>query len=214
MEYIMHKLVFFGAPGAGKGTLSKIMVKELNIPQISTGDLFRQAIKDKTELGLKVSSILEKGDLVPDELTIALVEERVKQDDCKNGYILDGFPRTMPQAEEWEKSDPIDNAIYFEIDDELVKKRLSGRRLCPKCGAIYNIYFGKPKVEGKCDIDGEDLITRKDDQEDAVINRLEVYYTQTAPLLDYYKKLNKVITIDASVNPDITFNQIKEKLGL
>ncbi len=210
----MHKLVFFGAPGAGKGTLSKIMVKELNIPQISTGDLFRQAIKDKTELGLKVSSILEKGDLVPDQLTIALVEERVKKDDCKNGYILDGFPRTMIQAEEWEKLDPVDNAIYFEIDDELVKKRLSGRRLCSKCGAIYNIYFGKPKVEGKCDIDGEDLIIRKDDQEDAVINRLEVYYDQTAPLLDYYKKLDKVLTIDASVNPEITFNQIKEKLGL
>ncbi len=210
----MHKLVFFGAPGAGKGTLSKIMVKEFNIPQISTGDLFRKAIEDKTELGLKVTSILEKGDLVPDELTIALVEERVKKDDCKNGYILDGFPRTMIQAEEWEKIDSIDKAIYFEINDELVKKRLSGRRLCSKCGAIYNIYFGKPKIEGKCDIDGENLIIRKDDQEDAVKNRLDVYYKQTAPLLDYYRKLNKIITIDASVNPEITFNQIKEKLGI
>ena len=210
----MHKLVFFGAPGAGKGTLSKILVKELNIQQISTGDLFRKAIQDKTELGLKVSSILEKGDLVPDELTIALVEERVNQGDCNNGYILDGFPRTMVQAEEWEKIDPVDNAIYFEIDDELVKKRLSGRRLCPKCGAIYNIYFGKPKVDGKCDIDGEDLITRKDDQENAVKNRLDVYYEQTAPLLDYYKGLNKVITIDASVNPEITFNQIKKELNI
>ena len=167
----MHKLVFFGAPGAGKGTISKIMVKELNIPQISTGDLFRQAIKDKTDLGLKVSSILEKGDLVPDELTIALVEERVKQDDCKNGYILDGFPRTMIQAKEWEKIDAVDNAIYFEIDDELVKKiktsirtnatpRHVPAKIIPIADIPYTISGKKVELAVKKMIEGQEVLNR------------------------------------------------------
>ena len=208
------KLVFFGAPGAGKGTIAKMIYERLNIVQISTGDLFRLAIKDKTELGLEVSSILDAGDLVPDDLTIALVEERVKKDDCKNGYILDGFPRTIVQAEAWEKIDPIDNAVFFDISDDEVKKRLGGRRICSKCGAIYNIYSNKSKIEGVCDNDGEKLIIRLDDQEDAIANRLDVYHKQTEPLLGFYTKINKVITIDSSVSPESSFTQVKDKLGI
>lgn len=208
------KLVFFGAPGAGKGTIAKILFDEQKMVHISTGDLFREAIKNKTELGQKVSSILEKGELVPDELTIALVEERVQKPDCAEGYILDGFPRTMVQAESWEKIDQIDTAVYFDIDDELVRKRLSGRRMCPKCGAIYNVFFSQPKQEGLCDNDGETLMTRKDDGLETINNRLSVYHSQTEPLLGYYKKLNKEITIDASVSAEESYRQIKGKLAL
>lgn len=209
------KLVFFGAPGAGKGTVAKLVIKEWNIPQISTGDLFRRAIKDKTSLGLKVTSILDKGELVPDEVTIDLVKERTNQDDCKGGYILDGFPRTMPQAEAWEKIDAVDRAIYFDISDEVVTKRLSGRRVCPKCGAIYNINSDsqKPKRENTCDYDGETLITRPDDKIEAIQNRLKVYHDQTEPLLGFYKKLDKVVVVDSSVSPDNTFSQIKKNLS-
>jgi adenylate kinase len=208
------KLVFFGAPGAGKGTVAKLLNEKKGIVHISTGDLFRAAIKNQTELGKKVTSILDAGDLVPDELTIAIVEERVKEKDCNEGYILDGFPRTMVQAEAWEKIEPVDKAIYFDISDEEVKKRLGGRRICPQCGAIYNIYSNKPKQESICDHDGEELIIRKDDQIDAIENRLEVYHQQTAPLLDYYKKLNKVISIDSSVSPDKSFQQINDQLNI
>ena len=208
----MIKLVFFGAPGAGKGTLSKIVTMDFDVVQISTGDLFREAIKNKTELGLKVSSILDAGNLVPDELTIALVKERTKNKDCKNGYILDGFPRTMKQAEAWEKIDPVDKAIYFDIEDEVVIKRLGRRRVCPKCQSIYHIENIKPKVEGICDNDGEKLIIRADDQIDAIKNRLDVYHKQTEPLLEYYKKLGKVFSIDASVSVDLSYKQLKDNL--
>jgi adenylate kinase len=208
------KLVFFGAPGAGKGTLAQMLFDKLHIIQISTGDLFRDAIKNKTELGNKVSGILDKGELVPDELTIALVEERIKKPDCAKGYILDGFPRTMVQAERWEQINPVDKAIYFEIDDELVRKRLSGRRMCRKCGTIYNIFFSRPKAEGVCDKDGETLISRKDDSIETINNRLSVYHSQTAPLLGYYRKLKKELTIDASVSAKESCKQIEKKLGL
>ena len=208
------KLVFFGAPGAGKGTIAKIMFDEYHIVHISTGDLFREAIKNKTELGQKVSSILERGELVPDELTIALVEERVKKPDCQKGYMLDGFPRTMVQAERWEQIDPIDTAVYFDIDDELVRKRLSGRRMCPMCGAIYNVFFSRPNRDGLCDADGELLITRKDDSLETINNRLSVYHSQTAPLLGFYQKIGKEITIDATVSADESYGQIKAKLDL
>ncbi len=208
------KLVFFGAPGAGKGTIAKIVFEKNKIVQISTGDLFRNAIKNKTELGKKVSAILERGDLVPDELTIEIVKERIKENDCKNGYILDGFPRTMVQSESWEKIDPIDKAVHFDISDETVKMRLGGRRICQKCGAIFNIYTNKPKKEGICDNDGESLIIRKDDQEDAIVNRLKVYHDQTKPLISYYKKLNKLVTIDSSVDADSSYKQILKALKL
>jgi adenylate kinase len=208
------KLVFFGAPGAGKGTIAKILNQEFGIPQISTGDLFRQAIKDKTDLGKKVSSILDSGGLVPDELTLEIVKERVKKGDCTNGYILDGFPRTLVQAESWEKIAPIDKAIYFDITDDAVKKRLGGRRVCPKCGAIYHIVNNKPEKDGICDVDGEKLYIRPDDKEEAIVKRLEVYHSQTKPLLEYYKKLGKEVTIDSSVSPDKTVEQIKSKVKI
>ncbi|MBN2546803.1 MAG: adenylate kinase [Spirochaetes bacterium] len=208
------KLVFFGAPGAGKGTIAKIVYDKNKIVQISTGDLFRNAIKNQTELGKKVSAILERGDLVPDELTIEIVKERIKEKDCNKGYILDGFPRTMIQAESWEKIDPIDRAVYFDISDEVVKRRLGGRRICPKCGAIFNIYTNKPKNEGICDNDGESLIIRKDDQEEAIENRLFIYHEQTKPLISYYKKLDKLVTIDSSVDADTSYQQIIKALKL
>ncbi|HPO49303.1 MAG TPA: adenylate kinase [Spirochaetota bacterium] len=207
------KIVFFGAPGAGKGTIAKKFNEELGIPQISTGDLFRAAIKNKTELGLKVSSILETGGLVPDELTIEVVKERVSLNDCKNGYILDGFPRTMIQATSWEKVQSVDAAIYFDISDEEVKKRLGGRRVCQKCGAIYHTIFNPPKKEGICDNDSETLFIRPDDKEEAIANRLEVYHKQTEPLLEYYEKLEKAVTIDASKTPDEVYGQIKNRLN-
>ena len=208
------KIVFFGAPGAGKGTIAKKFNEDIGIPQISTGDLFRAAIKNKTELGQKVSSILEKGELVPDSLTIDIVKERVSQPDCKNGYILDGFPRTMVQAESWEKSAPIDKAIYFDISDNEVKKRLGGRRVCQKCGAIYHVSFNPPKKADICDTDSEPLFIRPDDKEDAIMNRLSVYHKQTEPLLDYYTKIGKVISVDAKLSPEEVYLQIKNKIKL
>ncbi len=196
------KLVFFGPPGAGKGTIAKILNAKFGTLQISTGDLFRKAIKDKTPLGEQVSSILASGGLVPDKLTISIVKERVSEPDCKKGYILDGFPRTMVQAEEWEKAEPIDKAIYFKIDDEVVRGRLCGRTTCPKCGAIYGTKFNAPKVKGICDNDGEKLFVRPDDTEDAINNRLQVYHSQTKPLVEYYKKQGKIVEIDASGSPE------------
>jgi len=208
------KLVFFGAPGAGKGTISKKLNEEYGLPQISTGDLFRENIKNRTELGLKVSSILEKGELVPDQLTISIVEMRTKNNDCKNGYILDGFPRTIIQAENWEKISPIDKAIYFDITDKEVMDRLSGRRVCPKCGQIYHILFNKPKKDGKCDNDDETLYIRPDDKEEAINNRLNVYHKQTEPLIEYYTNINKIVKINAVNSFEDVYSEIKSKLKL
>ncbi len=196
------KLVFFGPPGAGKGTIAKILNDKFGTLQISTGDLFRQAIKDKTPLGEQVSSILATGGLVPDSLTISIVKERVSRSDCLKGYILDGFPRTMVQAEEWEKKEPIDKAIYFKIDDSIVRGRLGGRTTCPKCGTIYGTKFNAPKTKGVCDKDAENLFVRPDDTEDAINNRLEVYHSQTKPLVEFYKKSNKIVEIDAAGSPE------------
>jgi len=208
------KLVFFGAPGAGKGTISKKLNEKYLLPQISTGDLFRENIKNKTELGLKVSSILEKGELVPDQLTISIVESRTKDSDCKNGYILDGFPRTLIQAEAWEKISPIDKAIYFDITDKEVINRLCGRRVCPKCGQIYHILFNKPKNEDKCDNDNEPLYIRPDDKEEAINNRLSVYHKQTEPLIEYYTTINKIVKINAVNSLEKVYNEIESKLNL
>ncbi len=208
----MMKFVFLGAPGAGKGTIAKKFNEAYAIPHISTGDLFREAVKNKTELGEKVASILASGGLVPDSLTIAIVKERISKPDCKNGYILDGFPRTIVQAETFEKENPIDLVIFFDISDEEVKKRLGGRRVCEKCGAIYNIYFNKPKKEGICDIDNGNLIIRSDDREEAITKRLEVYHSQTAPLFEFYKKLNKLIIVKATAGSDAIFEDIKAKI--
>lgn len=192
------KLIFLGPPGAGKGTIASRLCKELEIPHISTGDLFRKAIKNKTTLGQKVEVIIESGDLVPDALTVALVKERFQDDDTKNGYILDGFPRTIRQADALAEFSDIDAVINFTISDEQVVKRLSGRRLCKNCGAGYHIETLKPEKEGICDNCGAELIIRPDDSPEAIKNRLEVYYEQTEPLITYYREKDLLKDVDGS----------------
>lgn len=193
------KLIFLGPPGAGKGTIATGVCEDLNIPHISTGDLFRKAIKNKTTLGRKVQTIIEAGDLVPDSLTVALVKERLQEDDVKNGYLLDGFPRTISQADSLAGFSKIDGVINFIISDEQVVSRLSGRRLCKNCGAGYHIETVKPSKEGICDKCGGELIIRPDDAPEAIKNRLKVYYDQTEPLIDYYRKKTLLHDVDASV---------------
>jgi adenylate kinase len=195
-------LVFLGPPGAGKGTVAVKISEELGIPHISTGDLFRKAIKDQTELGKKVKSILDSGELVPDDVTVALVQERLNQDDTKKGFILDGFPRTIPQAEALDTITDLDTAVNFSVAGEVLIDRLSGRRVCKNCGATYHVKFAAPIKEGICDSCGGKLYTRQDDAPEAIKNRLEVYYRQTQPLIDYYQKKGIKTDIDAAGSPD------------
>lgn len=195
-------LVLLGPPGAGKGTVAGIVREKLGIPHISTGDLFRAAIKNETPLGLKVKEILASGELVPDSVTVDMVRERIAQPDCKAGMLLDGFPRTVYQADELAKMVKIDHVINFSLSEESVVKRLSGRRMCVSTGKIYHIIYNPPKVEGKDDETGEPLIQRDDDKEDAIRNRLKVYQESTEPLITYYKEQGLLRTIDASVAPD------------
>ena len=188
----MLNIILMGPPGAGKGTQAKKIIDGFHLPHISTGDMFREAISQGTELGLKAKAIIERGDLVPDELTIALVKERLSKDDCANGYLLDGFPRTIPQAEALkvmgpEIGRPVTLVIDITVPDEELVRRIAGRRVCPKCGASYHITDMKPAVEGKCDRCGADLIQRKDDNAESLRVRLENYYKSTQPLVDYYK---------------------------
>lgn len=197
-------LVFLGPPGAGKGTVAQEAKKRLSIPQISTGDLFRENIKNETELGKKVKEILATGGLVPDEVTILMVKERLQRDDCKNGCILDGFPRTINQADALEKMIKLDAVINFVISEEEVVKRLSGRRMCKSTGRTYHIIFNPPKVEGKDDETGEDLIQRDDDKEEAIIHRLSVYKSQTEPLIEYYKEKGLVLDLKCTNSPEET----------
>ncbi len=191
-------LVFLGPPGAGKGTIAAKAKEILNIPHISTGDLFRSAIKNETELGKKVKAILASGDLVPDSVTIDMVKVRFEEADTLQGCILDGFPRTIYQADELAKMRNIDHVINFSLNTESVVKRLSGRRVCKSNGNTYHIIYNPPKVEGIDDNTGEPLIQREDDKEEAILNRLKVYEEQTAPLIAYYEKLGLLRTIDAS----------------
>lgn len=195
-------LVLLGPPGAGKGTVAGIVREKLGIPHISTGDLFRAAIKNETPLGLKVKEILASGELVPDSVTVDMVRERIAQPDCKAGMLLDGFPRTVYQADELAKMVKIDHVINFSLSEESVVKRLSGRRMCVSTGKIYHIIYNPPKVEGQDDETGEPLIQRDDDKEDAIRNRLKVYQESTEPLITYYKEQGLLRTIDASVAPD------------
>ena len=190
--------IFLGPPGAGKGTLAVDVATEYGIPQISTGDIFRENIKNETELGKKVKSITASGGLVSDDIVVALVEDRIKKDDCKKGFILDGFPRTIPQAEALEKICPDVKVVNFEIDNELIIARLSNRRVCKDCGANYNAKFHPPKVEGKCDKCGGELYTRDDDKLEAITHRLDVYRQQTEPLIDFYKKIGKITDINSA----------------
>lgn len=205
------KFVFLGPPGAGKGTLAKQASEKLKVPHISTGDLFREAIHAGTPLGKEVQSILARGDLVPDTLTIQLVKDRLNKADCKDGFILDGFPRTIPQAEALQAFSPPTQVINFLLSEEEIIRRLSGRRSCPKCGAIYHTVFNPPKQNGFCDSCGSTLITRKDDTIEAIKNRLEVYNSQTVPLIEFYRSRGILSNIDASPSPE---NVLKSFLNL
>ena len=207
------RLVFLGPPGAGKGTIAKLAKDYYGIPHISTGDLFRENIKNETELGLHVKSILASGGLVPDSVTIEMVRNRLAEPDCKKGFILDGFPRTIPQADALAEMTVIDAVVDFQLSREEVVKRLSGRRLCPSTGRSYHIIYNPPKVEGKDDETGEDLIQRPDDKEDAIVHRLEVYDEQTAPLIEYYTKKGLIRDVDASAKPSEVFELFKKALN-
>lgn len=201
-------IVLLGPPGAGKGTLAALLKTELNVPHISTGDIFRSNIKNGTELGKKVQGILASGGLVPDEVTIEMVRDRLKNDDTASGYILDGFPRTIAQAEALDTMDEIDAVINFVLDDEEVVKRLSGRRLAPSTGKIYHIVTNPPKKEGFDDETGEPLIQRDDDKPEAIRHRLEVYKKDTEPLIAYYREKGNLIDIDAAPSPEDVLKSI------
>ena len=207
------KLILLGPPGAGKGTVAKVLVQKMDIPQISTGDLFRAAIKNQTELGKQAKSILDKGELVPDEITVNLVKERIQQTDCGKGYILDGFPRTIGQADAFARIDTVDSVINFIVSEQVVIERLSGRRICKECGAIYHIKNMPPAKEGVCDkCDGE-LMIRKDDEISAIKNRLVVYEKQTEPLIQYYRGKGQLMDVSAEKSVDITVNAIMKELA-
>jgi adenylate kinase len=202
-------LIFLGAPGAGKGTLAGIVSKEYAIPQISTGDLFREAVNHGTELGLKVKGIMQRGELVPDELTVALVRERLERPDTTRGYIMDGFPRTIPQAQALASIQRIDGAINFSSDDQVVIRRLSGRRVCRACGAIYHVDNIPPRVEGVCDRCGGELYIRDDDRIESIRNRLKVYREQTEPLIEHYRGLGLLYEIDSSQSVEDSAAQLR-----
>ena len=203
--------IFLGPPGAGKGTLAAQVAKEYGIPHISTGDIFRAAIKNQTELGKKVKSIIDAGGLVSDDITCALVEDRLKEDDCKKGFILDGFPRTIPQAEMFEKLKGDVQVVNFEVNNDLIIARLSNRRVCKACGHNYNVKFHPPKVEGKCDECGGELYTRDDDKPESIKHRLEVYRESTAPLIDFYKNKGNLVNVDAKPAPEKVLAEFKTK---
>ena len=197
------KIVMLGAPGAGKGTQAIKIADKYDIPHISTGDIFRANIKGGTELGQKAKSYIDKGELVPDEVTIGMLLDRIAQDDCKNGYVLDGFPRTIPQAESLTEAlksqgDQIDFALNIDVSDEAIIERMSGRRACPKCGATYHIVYAAPKTENICDKCGTELIIRSDDKPETVKDRLNVYHQQTEPLIAYYKTAGVLREVDGT----------------
>lgn len=205
-------LVFLGPPGAGKGTMASRLAQSRSIPHISTGDMFRAAVNNQTELGKKVKKIMEAGDLIPDELTIALVRERLSEGDATNGYILDGFPRTIPQAEALGGIATINRVVRFDLDDTEIVRRLSGRRVHKPSGRTYHILFNPPKEEGIDDVTGEPLIQRPDDEEKSIRNRLAVYKEQTAPLIEYYEGKGILTAVDASPAPDDVFGALVKAL--
>ena len=204
-------IIFLGPPGAGKGTQAQRICDALKIPQISTGDILRRAIKEGTETGIKAKSFIDAGKLVPDEVIIDIVKERLAKDDCKNGYILDGFPRTVPQAEALSTFATIDSVIELAVDDQVLVDRLSGRRVCVKCGATYHVSMLNGKTT--CDKCGENLIQRDDDKAETVLSRLEVYHAQTAPLINYYGQKGLLKTIPGDQGIDGIFTAIMNALG-
>lgn len=206
------KLIFLGPPGAGKGTLAGVAKERYGIPHVSTGDIFREAIKNETELGKQVKGILASGALVPDELTIGLVKERLAAKDAKKGFILDGFPRTIPQADALEGFAPVDKAVDFVISNEAVIERLSGRRVCKSCGKNYHVKFMPSKQDGICDACGGELFIREDDKIEAITNRLSVYRKQTEPLIGYFRKKGKLLEVDATPSTEIILADLDKKL--
>ncbi|MBQ1598260.1 MAG: adenylate kinase [Lachnospiraceae bacterium] len=211
------KLIMLGAPGAGKGTQAKQIAKTYSIPHISTGDIFRANIKNNTELGQKAKTYMDAGQLVPDELTCDLVMDRIHQDDCANGFVLDGFPRTIPQAEALTKAleadgQKMDYAIDVDVPDENIVKRMGGRRACLNCGATYHIVSIPPKKEGICDTCGSELVLREDDKPETVQERLRVYHEQTQPLIDYYKEQGILKSVDGTVPMEEVFASIQKIL--
>lgn len=212
------KIIMLGAPGAGKGTQAKKIAAKYGIPHVSTGDIFRSNIKEGTELGMKAKSYMDAGNLVPDEITIGMLLERIHEKDCENGYVLDGFPRTIPQAQSLtealkERGESIDFAVNVDVPDEDIVRRMSGRRACLSCGATYHIVYNAPKEEGVCDQCGEKLVLRDDDRPETVQNRLNVYHKQTQPLIDYYKAQGVLTQVDGTQDMEAVFQDIVKVLG-
>ncbi|MDE5977947.1 MAG: adenylate kinase [Turicibacter sp.] len=212
------KIVFMGPPGAGKGTQAEKIVENYQIPHISTGDMFRKAIKDQTELGMEAKRYMDQGALVPDHVTIGIVRDRLSESDCKSGFLLDGFPRTVDQAKALDEiltslDSKIDYVINIDVDLDILKERLTGRRICRSCGATYHMLFNPPKVDGTCDKCGGELYQRKDDNEETVGNRLDVYVSQTKPLLDYYSLAGNLVNINGQQSIDLVFAEIQDVLG-
>ena len=209
------KLILLGAPGAGKGTQAEIISKKLHIPTISTGNILREAIKNGTEIGLKAKSFMDNGKLVPDDVIIGIVKERVSRDDCANGFILDGVPRTIPQAEALEQQGVhFDRVVSIEIEDSVIEARMTGRRVCGTCGASFHVTANPPKVEGVCDLCGKELIVRKDDTPETVKSRLKVYHEQTEPLKDFYEKLGVLKLVDGNQPIEAATGDILAALGI
>ena len=212
------KIVFMGPPGAGKGTQAEKIVENYQIPHISTGDMFRKAIKDQTELGMEAKRYMDQGALVPDHVTIGIVKDRLSESDCKSGFLLDGFPRTVDQAKALDEiltslDSKIDYVINIDVDLDILKERLTGRRICRSCGATYHMIFNPPKNADVCDKCGGELYQRKDDNEETVGNRLNVYVSQTKPLLDYYSLAGNLVNINGQQSIDLVFEEISEVLG-
>jgi len=211
-------LVLMGLPGAGKGTQAERIVEKYNIPHISTGDMFRAAMKEETELGLQAKSFIDKGELVPDEVTIGIVRERLGKNDCQKGFLLDGFPRTVAQADALEGilselNKQIDYVINIQVNKDILMERLTGRRICKQCGATYHLVFNPPANEGKCDKCGGELYQRADDNEETVANRLEVNLQQTQPLLDFYNEKGYLRNIDGEQDINKVFNDVDQLVG-
>lgn len=209
------KLILLGAPGAGKGTQAEFISKKLNIPSISTGNILREAIKNGTPIGLKAKEFMDKGQLVPDDVVIGIVRERVAQKDCENGFILDGFPRTIPQAEAVEKAGiHFDRVISIEIEDGVIEERMTGRRVCASCGASFHVKANPPKVEGICDLCGKELVCRKDDTPETVKSRLKVFHAETEPLKDFYEKLGNLSLVEGNQPIEQATADIMKALGV
>ncbi|QAS52657.1 adenylate kinase [Halobacillus litoralis] len=211
-------LILMGLPGAGKGTQAEKIVEKYDIPHISTGDMFRLAIKEGTALGKEAKSFMDKGELVPDEVTIGIVRERLSKPDSQKGFLLDGFPRTIAQADALENlmsdmEESLDYVLHIDVPKDQLIERLTGRRICPTCGATYHVVFNPPKVDGKCDHDGSELIQREDDQPDTVKKRLEVNVEQTQPLLDFYREKGYLVSFEGDKDIDEVFQDIDQKLG-